>query len=305
MEPAAGSPPSLSMSPTITSPAMMTGVGMILGTAAYMSPEQAKGRTVDRRADVWAFGAVLYEMLSGHRAFVGEDISDTLANVLKTEPDWSRLPAETSPRVRLALRACLQKDPKQRIGDLQSVRLALDGAFEAVAVHPADAQVARVVRPPMWRRALSLVVTAVVVAAAAAGVAWTLRPHEPRLVVRSVHMLPAGTQFLNPNGGLVAISEDGRQLVYNAAAGLTLRVLDSLDERRIPGGAATGINTPFFAPDGQSVGYLDQSNLRLRRISVNGGPSQQFTKRLDGVQGGARRWRDRRGESGHEHLARS
>jgi serine/threonine protein kinase len=108
---------------------MMTAIGMLLGTAAYMAPEQAK-RTVDRRADVWAFGTVLYEMLSGHRAFAGEDVSDTLANVLKTEPDWSRLPAAAPARVRLALRACLQKDPKQRPGDAQSVRLALEGAFE-------------------------------------------------------------------------------------------------------------------------------------------------------------------------------
>src|SRR3954453_13362413 len=137
--PAAASSPSLSMSPAITTGAM-TQMGMILGTAPYMSPEQARGRTVDRRADIWAFGVVLYEMLSGHRAFPGEDISGTLANVLKTEPDWSRLPADVSPRVRLLLRACLQKDPKQRIGDVQSVRLALEGAFET-AVPPAAASV--------------------------------------------------------------------------------------------------------------------------------------------------------------------
>ena len=117
------------MSPTITTPAM-TQAGMILGTAAYMSPEQAKGRTVDRRADVWAFGAVLYEMLTGQRAFAGEDVSDTLANVLKMEPAWERLPAEVPARIRQVLRACLQKNAKQRIGDVQDVRLALEGAFE-------------------------------------------------------------------------------------------------------------------------------------------------------------------------------
>ena len=111
----------------------MTQAGMILGTAAYMSPEQAKGRAVDRRADVWAFGAVLYEMLSGTRAFEGDDISDTLANVLKTEPDWSRLPATVPARVRQVIRACLQKDAKQRLGDMQDVRLALEGAFETPA----------------------------------------------------------------------------------------------------------------------------------------------------------------------------
>ena len=120
MEPAGVMSVGGSMSPTITTPAM-TQAGMILGTAACMAPEQAKGRSVDRRADVWAFGAVLYEMLSGHRAFAGEDVSDTLANVLKTEPDWSRLPAAVSARVRLALRACLQKDPKQRLLTTTSV----------------------------------------------------------------------------------------------------------------------------------------------------------------------------------------
>src|SRR5882672_7511372 len=95
-----------------------------------MSPEQAKGRTVDKRSDVWAFGAVLYEMLTGQRAFAGEDVSDTLANVLKMEPAWERLPAEVPARIRQVLRACLQKNAKQRIGDVQDVRLALEGAFE-------------------------------------------------------------------------------------------------------------------------------------------------------------------------------
>ncbi len=138
-------------SPTITSPAQMTGVGMILGTAAYMSPEQAKGRAVDRRADVWAFGAVLFEMLTAQRAFAGDDVSDTLANVLKMEPEWERLPADLPPRVRQVLRACLQKHAKQRLGDMQDVRLALDGAFET-AGSQAVAQ-AGPATPP-WRRAL-------------------------------------------------------------------------------------------------------------------------------------------------------
>ena len=148
MEPAAGSSPSMSMSPTITTPAM-TQAGMILGTAAYMSPEQAKGRTVDRRADVWAFGAVLYEMLTGQRAFAGEDVSDTLANVLKMEPAWERLPAEVPARIRYVLRACLQKNAKQRIGDVQDVRLALEGAFETA--DPGTAAPAPAIQPrPLW-----------------------------------------------------------------------------------------------------------------------------------------------------------
>ena len=118
-----------SMSPTLTSPAM-TAQGMILGTAAYMAPEQARGRVADRRADIWAFGAVLFEMLTGRRAFPGENITDTLAAVVRAEPEWGLLPRDLSPTLVVFLRRCLQKDPKQRVGDIRDVRLALEGAFE-------------------------------------------------------------------------------------------------------------------------------------------------------------------------------
>ena len=129
MEPAAGSSPSVSMSPTLTTPAM-TQAGMILGTAAYMSPEQARGKTVDKRADIWAFGAVLFEMLTGNRAFPGEDLTDTLAAVVKLEPKWDAVGPDVPARVRQVLRVCLQKDPKQRAQAIGDVRLALEGAFE-------------------------------------------------------------------------------------------------------------------------------------------------------------------------------
>ncbi len=122
-----------------------------------MSPEQARGEAVDRRSDVWAFGCVLYEMLTGRRAFAGDDVSDTLANVLKIEPEWNRLPAEVPQRVRGVLRACLQKDPKERLGDVQSVRLALQGLFDTET-----SQGTRVVAQPMWRRALPWVAGIVV-----------------------------------------------------------------------------------------------------------------------------------------------
>ena len=145
LDPPAASSRAAVDSPTITTPAM-TQAGMILGTAAYMAPEQAKGRPVDRRADIWAFGAVLFEMLTGQRAFGGEGVSDTLANVLKSDPAWERLPAEVPARIRQVLRSCLQRDAKQRLGDMQSVRLALDGAFEL----PASLAT---VRPPPRRAA--------------------------------------------------------------------------------------------------------------------------------------------------------
>ena len=129
MEPAGAMSPSLSMSPTITTPAM-TQAGMILGTAAYMSPEQARGKPVDKRADIWAFGAVLFEMLTGKRAFPGEDITDTLAAVVRAEPDWGALPADLPSALRAYLTRCLQKDPRQRVQAIGDVRLALTGAFE-------------------------------------------------------------------------------------------------------------------------------------------------------------------------------
>jgi serine/threonine-protein kinase len=127
---------SVSMSPTLSMHATMAGV--ILGTAAYMAPEQAKGKAVDRRADVWAFGAVLYEMLTGKKAFAGDDISETLVSVLRDDPDWAALSADVPAPMRQVLRVCLQKDPKRRVRDLSAVRLALDGAFEAPA-RPVDA----------------------------------------------------------------------------------------------------------------------------------------------------------------------
>ena len=120
-------------SPTIT--AQMTEPGVILGTAAYMSPEQARGRAVDRRADIWAFGCVLYECLTGSRAFHGETVSDTLAHILKGEPDWSKLPAETPTRIKVLLRRCLEKDPRERLHDIADARLEI----EAPAAYPSEA----------------------------------------------------------------------------------------------------------------------------------------------------------------------
>jgi len=254
----------LSNSPTLSFAA--TQAGMILGTAGYMSPEQAKGRTVDKRTDVWAFGAVLFEMLTGTPAFAGDDISDTLANVLKMEPDWNRLPAEASPRVRLVLRACLQKDPKQRIGDVQSVRLALEGAFETAA--PGVAQSVAVARPA-WRRALPVAVTALATLLVAALAAWSLWPSaEPQAVNRFGYDLPLDQVFPPSGSPVIALSPDGRRFVYRATGGLYLRSMGALEARLIPGTEDDASN-PFFAPDGESVAYFQ--NGQLKRISLSGG----------------------------------
>ncbi len=154
-----------SLSPTITSPALMTGVGTLLGTAAYMAPEQAKGKPADKRSDVWAFGCVLYEMLTGKRAFEGDDIADTLANVLKMEPDWSRLPSTLPPAVRVLLRRCLAKDARQRCGDMAAALILLEeSAHLAPAAPPSPTPTQK---PGPWRRVA--VPLAVVIAAAVAG----------------------------------------------------------------------------------------------------------------------------------------
>ena len=136
LEPMSADGTDATASPTITSPAMMTRIGVILGTAAYMSPEQAKGRAADKRSDVWAFGCVLYEMLTGRRAFEGDDVSDTLAAVLRGEPDWTALPANVSPAVTALLRGCLDKDRRRRIGDLSTARFIIDHGGDATPAVP-------------------------------------------------------------------------------------------------------------------------------------------------------------------------
>ena len=141
---------SASMSPTISLTAAATKMGMVIGTAAYMAPEQAKGKVVDKRADIWAFGAVLYEMLTGKKPFIGDDVSDTLALVLKFKPEWDALPIETPPRIRQLIQTCLQKDPKERVHDIADVRLAMEGAFETTVGAPSDSFA--VPQPRVWQR---------------------------------------------------------------------------------------------------------------------------------------------------------
>src|SRR5262245_9973971 len=211
---AAAGPSPVSMSPTITSPAMMTGVGVLLGTAAYMSPEQAKGREADKRSDIWAFGAVLYEMLSAKRAFARDDVSDTLVAVLRDDPDWSALPLETPARIRQVMRVCLQRIPKQRAQAIGDVRLAMEGAFDA----PAPAKAPEPSRLPVLREAWLWVAAAVVLTAGVTGVVMrsiTAVPAQQPLR-RFEHTLPRSLELPPGAGTLVAVSPDGHTLVYRA-----------------------------------------------------------------------------------------
>ena len=255
-----------SQSPTITTPAM-TQAGMILGTAAYMSPEQAKGRTVDKRSDVWAFGAVLYEVLSGQRAFDGEDMTDVLGAVVRLEPAWDVLPLDTPPVLTMFLKQCLKKDPKQRVPDIAAMRLALEGAFET-GVSEAAASIA-VSQPAVWRRAWPLAVASLVTAVVVSfgWSAWPTSP-EPRPVTRFVDESSVGRVIGDNSRPLMAFSPDGRHFVYVTREGLYLRPMEALEARLLSGSLLT---SPFFSPDGQPVAYWDQAAKQLARVGLTGG----------------------------------
>ena len=170
-------PAYLSQSPTITSPAMATNAGIILGTAVYMSPEQAKGKPADKRSDIWAFGCVLYEMLTGRRAFDGEDLTDVVAAVVRGEPDWTALPSDVPAHVRTLIKGCLEKDRKARLGDIAVVRYLLDHGTVTPAAQPAAAAT-----HPRSRARTALAAAAVLVALASLAVAlawwrpWAQQP---------------------------------------------------------------------------------------------------------------------------------
>ena len=179
-----------SQSPTLTAAA--TQMGVIMGTAAYMSPEQSRGKPTDRRADIWAFGAVLFEMLTGKRAFEGEDFSVTLANVINHPPDWERLPDGISPSLHRYLRRCLDKDPTKRVQAIGDVRLAMDGAFDTSA--PAPDEATREIRP-RWLRPLPTLIAALLLAGISGFATWSLTPSASRPVLRFEIPVPAEATF--------------------------------------------------------------------------------------------------------------
>jgi Tol biopolymer transport system component len=257
---------------SITSPAA-TQLGVILGTASYMSPEQARARPADKRSDIWAFGGVLYEMLAGVRAFDGDDVSDTLANVLKREPDWDALPADTPNHVRRLLRRCLTKDPRRRIHDIADARLELDEPDAPVVV----------AGPVMSRRTFAIERLAWAVAALAlAGATYYYgfyREPPPAPVVRFQVHPPAGGSFA-PGAGMArsdgtsgaVLSPDGSQIAYSAtdASNRThvwVRRIDSFTSRPLIG-TEEGLQ-PFWSPDSSSLAFFAAG--KLRTINVTSG----------------------------------
>ncbi len=281
MEPAAGSSPSMSMSPTITTPAM-TQAGMILGTAAYMSPEQARGRKVDKRADVWAFGCVLFEMLTGTRAFGGEDATETIAAVVKGEPPLNLLPVEVHAAVRELLRGCLVKDPQKRIGDMAAARFVLD---HQSALTP---QSVSHVPSRQWQR-YAMYATVSVLILAVRYIAWSRSsraPAFPEWLNQSAQFsvdLPEKERLASV-AYPVALSSDGRHLVFVARGAdgktnLWLRELDAVGAHMLAG-TEDGL-APFWSPDSQSIGFFVRGT--LKRIAATGGPVRTV---IDNVSGG-------------------
>jgi len=242
-----------------------TRAGMILGTAAYMSPEQAAGRPVDRRSDIWSFGAVLYEMLAGKGAFPGESVTETLANVLKAEPDWNALPAGTPASIRNLVRRCLKKDCKQRLQAIGEARIVIEEAVSGAS------QEGEPVTPQRLNRALAAATAVLVLALMMLGVLlWrATRPVDRSLVRLTVDLGPdavAGrgiTAILSPDGTRLAYfskGSDGKRL-------LTTRLLEQPKGTVLAG--TEDAEWPFFSPNGEWIGFFAAG--KMKRISVQGG----------------------------------
>ena len=263
---AASSSSRLTISPTLS--IAMTQAGAILGTAAYMSPEQARGKTVDRRSDIWSFGVVLYEMLTGQALFAsGETVTDIIAAVVTREPDWSALPASTPPHIRSLLERCLRKDVKTRLQAIGEARIAIDEpAGVPVALAPAPS--AR--RQRAW---LGWAVAAAAILAGGAGWWRATRPAELRPLVRmNVEMSPDLPIAPGGTGGMMALSPDGRRIAVTlrGAAGRLQMYTRLLHQSQLTALAGTeDASTPFFSPDGQWIGFA--AGGKLKKISVEGG----------------------------------
>ncbi len=269
----------ISDSPTLT--ARATEQGVILGTAAYMAPEQARGKAVDKRADIWAFGVVLYEMLTGARAFDGRGFTDVLAAVLRTEIDWSRLPGDTPAPLRQLLARCVEPDVKQRLRDIGEARIAIVTIERGHPDSAADARAAATPHRP-WRERLAWSLAAIAVLAAVTIVVWQ-RSTLGRLaasaaagneVVRLSVLPPLGF-LMNPDSTNVAISPNGRMVAFVVGTGVStenqlwVRPIEAMEARRIEAG--DGASLPFWSPDSERIGFF--ASRKLKTVAASGGPA--------------------------------
>jgi eukaryotic-like serine/threonine-protein kinase len=245
-------------SPTITTPAM-TAAGMILGTAAYMSPEQAKGRPADKRSDIWAFGCVLYEMLTGKRAFDGEDVSDTLANILKSEPDWSSLPQDTPVSLRRLLERCLEKTRNRRLADIADARHDFDDTSATTGAAASPVAGTRLAERFAWVGAVLLAIAAGYVVASRSN--KTIEPGEVRFEIETPVTVERQSIALSPDGGrivFVANSPGVRKLWIRALDSTSARPIDRTDDARYP----------FWSPKSDKVGFFAQGKLKVLTVST-------------------------------------
>ena len=280
-------------SPIITTPSLVQR-GVLLGTAAYASPEQAKGREADRRSDVWAFGAVVYEMLSGERAFKGADVPETIAAVLRADIELSRLPAGTPTALRHLLSRCLERDVSRRLRDIGEARIILDD-LTAGRTPTAQTESTAVATRSLWRRALPLAAATAAGGAAVGALLWRPAPQPPP-VTRFTLSIPAeAALLLDPQSRDLTISPDGTRVIYKGGPSadrtrLFVYALDQLEPRPLTtSGMPKG---PFISPDGQWVGFFEPGGgqggigARLKRVAIAGGPPLT-TSRLDGPSRGA------------------
>jgi len=257
----------ISSSPTISR--MATQAGIILGTAAYMSPEQAKGKSVDRRADIWAFGCVLYEMLTGKMPFSGETATDTLAAVIRAEPAWSQLPVATPPAIRNLLQRCLKKDAKQRLQSIGEARIAIEEALSGAPQGSSASSGISVpqISAPTWRRALPWSIAALAVVAAV--FIWVVyRPRtNPAPTMRFTLAPPAEGEFALRLGAAAVLSPDGSRMAFVLRTGekiqLYVRALEQAQASPLP--ETDGAVDPFFSPDGDWVGFFAGGKLKKLR----------------------------------------
>jgi serine/threonine protein kinase len=253
-------------SPTLS--IVATNAGVILGTAGYMSPEQAKGRAADQRSDIFSFGCILYEMITGRTTFDGETVTEVIASVLKQEADLSLIPANIHPRVVDLIRRCLVKDPKKRWHAAADVRAEIETILaESRGVKSTDFAAARM---PRWQLAAIISSTAIVAALAAAVIVWNLRPNPPAAVARFSFVLPEEQASSRGGRPTITISPDGQNIVYQANRQLYLRPISDVDARPIEG-TNLDVAAPFFSPDGKWIGFYAASERKLKKVAITGG----------------------------------
>jgi serine/threonine-protein kinase len=286
----AAGPQQLANSPTITSPATLTAAGMILGTAAYMAPEQVRGYVADRRADIWAFGVVLFEMITGRRLFDEPTISDTLASVLKSTPDWRAVPASLPPQLHALLRWCLEKEPKRRLQAIGDARVQI----ERLMAGEADATSAKQTATPAWLRALPWAMAAAFAAATLVLLVGRGRSEErgSAVPVRVSALLGSGLSInVTPGQPVLTLSRDGTRIAFVAEKDATppsriyVRRLDDLDTNAVAG--TEGASSPFLSPDGNWIGFV--AGGRLKKIAVTAGSAVDLAP-APGIRGAA--WAD-------------